>query len=81
MPVSTENPWGSSRGGSSLNMNVGAKCWSRDKGGCTVPCEGKGKSGHGSLEPEDLPAGVGSNSVVLLITLAMAPDRLLGFVC
>ena len=45
------------------------------------PWEGKGKSGQGSLEPEDLPAGVGSNSVVLLITLTMAHDRLLGFVC
>ena len=55
-----------------MNMNVGAKCWSRGKGGCAVPWEGKGKSGQGSLEPGDLPAGVGSNLVVLLIRLTMA---------
>ena len=44
------------------------------------PVKGK-ESLDKAPEPENLPAGVGSNSVVLLITLAMAHDCLLGFVC
>ena len=43
------------------------------------PVKGK-ESLDKAPEPENLPAGVGSNSVVLLITLTMAHDRLFGFV-